>query len=170
MKQFVIILSIISVLFLQTAGAENPSENGSLVKGTCTIQLKIGTHQYLSKMGIAVVPEEAEQEITKIRNERWRMLASRGNYNDGLKNLDINAIGGMAVKHAVKTVQTDMEGKYEIRGLPPGNYFLYSQYRSRYAVAYWLVPLTVKSAKDEITIDINNSNMKEVYNIKKDQW
>jgi hypothetical protein len=192
MKTCLICLFTISVLFLKSthaagdksgilpvnsgtaatanSGTTAPAAGGSLVKGSCTIELKIGTHQYLSKMGIAVVPASLEKELTQVRNDQWRMRASRAQYNDGLHNLDLDAIGGLAVKNAVQTVQTDAAGKYQIRGLAPGSYLLYSQYHSRYAVAYWLVPLTVKSDKDEITVDINNSNMKEVYNIKKEQW
>jgi hypothetical protein len=153
-----------------TSSGSTAPVTGSLIKGTCTIELKIGTHQYLSKMGIAVVPAKVADEITKVRDNQWRLRASRANWGDGFRNLDLDAIGGIAVKNALQTVTTDMEGKYQIRGIAPGDYLLYSQYRSRYAVAYWLVPLTVKSDKDEITVDINNSNMKEVYNIKKEQW
>jgi hypothetical protein len=182
MKHGIVSLLAISVLFLNStfaqdknittaaSGSVSPAVSGSLVKGTCTIELKIGTHQYLAKMGIAVVPASAEEEITQARNDAWRMRASRANFNDGFNNLDLDAIGGTAVRLAVTTIKTDNEGKYQLRGLAPGNYLLYSQYHSRYAVAYWLIPLTVKSDKDEITIDINNSNMKEVYNISKSQW
>jgi hypothetical protein len=98
------------------------------------------------------------------------LRASRANYNDGFHYLDLDAIGGVAVARAVRTVQTDLEGRYQIRGLAPGNYLLYAQYRSRYAVAYWLVPLTVKTDTDDLVVDINNSNMKEVFNLKKSQW
>ncbi|MDR1192337.1 MAG: hypothetical protein LBK60_11855 [Verrucomicrobiales bacterium] len=170
-------LLTVSVLFSNPAraaetvsGTATPAAGGSLVKGVCTIELKIGTHQYLSKMGIAVVPAGAEKEIIQVRNDQWRMRASRANYNDGFNNLDLDAIGGTAVKRAAQTVQTDLEGKYQIRGLAVGDWFLYAQYRSRYAVAYWLIPLTVKSDKDDITVNINNSNLREVYNLKKARW
>lgn len=145
------------------------NSTGSLVSGVGTIELRLGTKQYLSQMGIAVVPASAESEIVKVRDDQWRLRASRADYNDGFHNLNLDAIGSTAVKNAVQTVKTNANGKYEIRGLTKGKYLLYAQYHSRYALGYWLLPVTINSDKDTLTVDLNNNNMREAYNLfKKD--
>jgi hypothetical protein len=151
------------------SGTAAPAPSGSLVSGVGTIELRLGTKQYLSKMGIAVVPAAAEAEIIQVRDDQWRLRASRADYNDGFHNLNLEAIGGTAVKNAIQTVKTDANGKYAIHGLPKGKYVLYAQYHSRYAIGYWLLPITINSDQDTQTVNFSNDNMREAYNLfKKD--
>lgn len=143
-----------------------PAPVQSQVQGTCTIELKLnGTVQYLVGLGIAVVPESAVVDIKRVRNERWLLRASRSNFNDGFNDLDLNGIGGTAVQNALTTTKADEKGKYHFSGLPPGNYRLYAQYHSRYALGYWLAPFKIVRPTDTITLDLNNSNMEEAYNL-----
>jgi len=152
-----------------TSGTTKPASSGSSVSGVGTIELRLGTKQYLSGMGIAVVPATAEADIIKVRDDEWRLRASRADYNDGFHNLNLDAIGGTAVKNAVQTVKTDANGKYQIRGLAKGKYLLYAQYHSRYALGYWLLPVSINSDKDALTVNFSNDKMREAYNLfKKD--
>ncbi|MDR1145914.1 MAG: carboxypeptidase-like regulatory domain-containing protein [Verrucomicrobiales bacterium] len=176
MKKRWLVLLMVSGWWPAVLGAEpSVTVSGSAAappqaRGVGVIELKIGVKQYLANMGLAVVPAAARAEIIRARNDQWRLRASRANYDDGFHNLDLDAIGGTAVRLAALTVKTDAAGRYEIRGLAAGDYLLYAQYRSRYAVAYWLVPLTVQAGAAPLTVDLNNDNLQEVFNLKKTRW
>ncbi|MDD5262482.1 MAG: hypothetical protein PHD76_11615 [Methylacidiphilales bacterium] len=142
-----------------------PIPTGASVHGQATIEMKKGQIQFLNGLGIAVVPENACAEIKKIRDDRWLMQASRSNFDDGFHNLDLDAIGGTAVAHAVTTLKADAQGRFEIHGLSPGSYRLYAQYKSRYAVGYWLVPVVIKDARQNLAINIGTPNIEEAYNL-----
>ena len=145
--------------------AVTPASPGSSISGTATIELRKGTVQYLNGLGIALVPDEAYAEIKKIRNEHWLLRASRANFDDGFHNLDLDAIGGAAVNRALVITKADQTGKFSFQGIKPGAYRLYAQYRSHYAVAYWLIPVTVKTNGPDMTVNINMANVEEAYNL-----
>ncbi len=145
--------------------APAPIPAGASVHGQATIEMKKGQIQTLNGLGIAVVPENACAEIKKIRDDRWLMQASRANFDDGFHNLDLDAIGGTAVAHAITTLKADAQGRFEIHGLSPGSYRLYAQYKSRYAIAYWLVPVVIKDTSQNLAVNIGTSNIEEAYNL-----
>jgi len=154
---------IVSSVFAQTETEEEMAPGGSL-SGTAVIELRVGVRQFLQGMEIALIPEEQANALKKIRNQRWLEQASRLRFNAGYYYLDLNAIGYFAVQHAVKRGKTDAQGRYEITQIPPGKYRLYAQYKSRYAAGYWLIPVEIPSIESNVTQDINNDNLEEIYN------
>lgn len=138
--------------------------SGASISGQAIIELRVGIKQYLKGMEIALIPEAAADRLKEIRDERWLEQASRLKFNAGYYYLDLNAIGYYAVQNAVARTKSDAEGKFTFTGIQPGTYRLYAQYKSRYAAGYWLIPIEVTSPSDEITMDINNENLEEIYN------
>lgn len=137
---------------------------GGLIRGKAVIEMRNDQIRDLAGLELVLVPDDRAREITKVREERWRMRASRFNFDDGYNNLDINAIGSTAVELAVAQAKADQAGFYAFPNVPPGRYRIYAQYRSMYAVGYWLIPVEVKAVGDVVTVDINNDNFAEVYN------
>jgi hypothetical protein len=137
---------------------------GGTIQGKAVIEMRNDTIQDLDGLELVLVPDAASREITKVREERWRLLASRFNFNDGYNNLDLQAIGATAVRLAVAQTKADASGVYAFRNVPPGSYRIYAQYRSMYAAGYWLIPVTVKEIGETITVDINNEKFAEVFN------
>lgn len=137
---------------------------GAEISGQATIELRIGVNQYLKGMGLALIPETSVEELKKIRNERWLDSASRLKFNAGYYYLDLNAIGYFASQQAVQKTTCDAQGKFTFTGVPEGKYRIYGQYKSRYAAGYWLIPVSVKAFDQNITVNINNENLEEIYN------
>ncbi|MEM6885080.1 MAG: hypothetical protein AAF571_08610 [Verrucomicrobiota bacterium] len=137
---------------------------GATISGQGTIELRINVTQYLKGMGLALVPESFVPELKEIRNKRWLESASRLRFNAGYYYLDLKSIGYFASTNAVQITKSDAEGKYSFTGVEPGKYRIYGQYKSRYAAGYWLIPVEIKSIDDQISIDINNENLEEIYN------
>lgn len=152
-------------------GQESPASpenevppSGAIISGHASVELRIDRTQVLSGIELVLIPADLEEDIMRIRNERWLILASRFNFNDGYNNLDLTRIGGHAVQHALATTRADAEGTYRFTGIDPGNYLIYGQYKSRYAAGFWLVPVTVESTDDELSIHLTQENMKEIHN------
>lgn len=155
----------------QTAEEKAVEEKpGGVVTGKAIIELRNGVVRELAGLELVLVPDEAAREITKLRDERWRMRASRFNFNDGYNNLDLEAIGGLAVQRSVAFTRADANGVYRFRGVPPGKYRLYAQYRSMYAVGYWLLPVEIKGESDVVEMDLKNENFAEVFNYQQRPW
>lgn len=153
----------------EAAAPEMPTTGGT-VTGRGVIELRNGVIRDLAGLELVLVPEETVAEITQIRNERWRMRASRFNFNDGYNNLDLDAIGGTAVKRAVASAKADDQGVYRFVNVPPGKYRLYAQYRSMYAVGYWLLPVEIKAVGDVVELNLRNENFSEVFNYQQRPW
>jgi len=134
------------------------------ISGQGMIELRIDVTQYLKGMGLALVPEAAIAELKKIRNTRWLENASRLKFNAGYYYLDLKSIGYFASTNAVQITKSNDKGRYTFKGIAPGKYRIYGQYKSRYAAGYWLIPVEIKSVTDQITVDINNDNLEEIYN------
>jgi hypothetical protein len=145
---------------------ETKKESGSVITGQATIQLRNQLKSVLGRMELVLCPEAIQGEIKSTRDERWRLLASRANFNDGYNNLDLQAIGTVAVRQAVMRAKSNEEGVYRFEKVPAGSYVVYGQYRSKYAVAYWLVPVKVEAGREgqEIKVDLNETNVKEAHN------
>jgi hypothetical protein len=137
----------------------------SAIKGTATIQLRNQNKSILNRMELVLCPADIAPRIKETRDERWRLKASRAKFNDGYNNLDLNAIGSLAVKNALLRTRSDEKGLFRFEQVPPGSYVVYGQYHSNYAVAYWLVPVKVIQPGQEITLDLSEANVKEAYNL-----
>ncbi len=132
------------------------------VEGTARITLRQGYVNPLDGMEVLVCTPAAERPIIEARNAAWLERAPPHNFGDGYENLDLVAIGLRAQDFEVTRGRTDDFGRYQIE-LEPGSYLLYAQYRSRYAAGYWLVPFEV-SENGVTKLDLDNSNMKEIFN------
>lgn len=140
------------------------SATGGTITGHATIELRNDRIQDLDGLELVLIPEAAAKAVTDMREERWRLLASRFNFNDGYNNLDLPAIGATAVKHGVARATADAEGRYTFTDVPPGKYRIYGQYKSMYAAGYWLLPVEVKKAGEVLKVDLGNANFAEVFN------
>ena len=147
--------------------------------GKATIQLKNSSYRSdLGGMDLILAPTNLIPEIRKLRMETWRTdglavtrnaegeenpVGVRIDFSDGYKNLDLKALGQAAANAASMRTQSTTNGEFFFSNASPGNYALYGQYKSRYAVAYWL--LEVDISKDRTNrIDLSETNAAEVFN------
>jgi hypothetical protein len=63
---------------------------------------------------------------------------------------------------AVKTAQTDADGKYEIPDVPPRNYCLYVLIATKSMSAKWLQPVAVSG--DDVKLDLFKDNAERISN------
>lgn len=145
------------------ANSEQTGEPGA-IKGTVHVTLRNGRRQAMKGIGIAILPKSAEETVIKARNEAWLARAPRWKYDDGFNNLDLKYIGGTAVRLAVaRTKGSKEDSTFRVINLPPSEYLVYCQYKSHYAVAYWLYPVKVISG-EEVVIALDENNAREIHN------
>ncbi|NBU69144.1 MAG: hypothetical protein EBS49_05955 [Verrucomicrobia bacterium] len=136
--------------------------DGGAVTGRATIQLKNASYRTdLGGMDLVLAPANLVPEIRRLRMETWRTdglsvtrspegeenpVGVRIDFSDGYKNLDLKALGQAAANAATA-----------------GRHTLYAQYKSRYAVAYWLLEVEVPK-KGALRIDLSETNAAEVFN------
>lgn len=151
----------------------------SALAGLATIQLKNATApQKLAGMDLVLAPASLIPEIRRLRMETWRTegLSVKRNANgeeepigvqidfaDGYKNLDLKAMSQAAANAATARTKTGTNGMYVFTNTPPGQYALYGQYKSRYAVAYWLLEVEVSPGKTN-SVNLSETNAAEVFN------
>jgi len=156
-----------------------PGAETSALTGLATIQLKnASSPQKLAAMDLVLAPTSLIPEIRRLRMETWRTegLSVKRNANgeeeptgvqidfaDGYKNLDLKAMSQAAANAATARTRTDTNGVFTFGSTPPGRYTLYGQYKSRYAVAYWLLEVEVPSGKTN-TVNLSEINAAEVFN------
>lgn len=166
------------VLGLLACGSGLTAEPATLT-GQATIQLKnASTPQKLAGMDLVLAPANLIPEIRRLRMETWRTegLAVKRNadgeeepigvqidFADGYKNLDLKAMSQAAANAATLRVKTDTNGTYTFADAPPGRYALYGQYKSRYAVAYWLLEVELSGGKTN-SLSLSETNAAEVFN------
>jgi hypothetical protein len=155
-------LAGVAVAFGQDVPKPEPDPVGTL-DGRIEIELRNNMKQALPGLEIAVCPETIAPEIKNLRDARWRETARLNAYNDGYNNLDLKALGQKAVSMAVVELKSDAKGMFRREGVPPGKYVVYAQYKSKYAAAYWLVPIEIRTG-EETELVLTNGNMKEIYN------
>ena len=147
--------------------------------GQATIQLKnASSPQNLGGMDLVLAPASLIPEIRRLRMETWRTegLAIKRNANgeeepigvqidfaDGYKNLDLKAMSQAAANAATARTKTATNGSFTFSNNPPGKYALYGQYKSRYAVAYWLLEVELAAGKTN-TLNLSETNAAEVFN------
>jgi len=153
--------------------------DAGVLTGQATIQLKnASSPQNLAGMDLVLAPSSLIPEIRRIRMETWRTegLAVKRNANgeeepvgvqidfaDGYKNLDLKAMSQAAANAATVRTQTGTNGVFSFPGTAPGKYALYGQYKSRYAVAYWLLEVELTTGKPT-TLHLCETNAAEVFN------
>lgn len=162
---------------ISPAPAQDPTAGG--VAGRATIQLRNASFRSdLAGMDLVLAPVQLLPEIRRVRMETWRTdglavnrtsdgaenpVGVRIDFSDGYKNLDLVALGQAAANAALYRTKTATNGEFLFPNLPPGNYALYGQYKSRYAVAYWLQEVPV--ARGQIhRLELTETNAAEVFN------
>ena len=153
--------------------------SGGTVAGRATIQLKNATDRSdLGGMDLVLAPTNLIPEIRRLRMETWRTdglsvtrspdgeenpVGVRIDFSDGYKNLDLKALGQAAANAATYRTKTGTNGEFNFPNVSSGKYALYGQYKSRYAVAYWLLEIPV--AKNQTNrLDLTETNAAEVFN------
>ena len=170
-------LVAVILLLSGTAPAQEPA--GGAVAGRATIQLRNASFRSdLGGMDLVLAPTNLIPEIRRLRMETWRTdglsvtrnpdgeenpVGVRIDFADGYKNLDLKALGQAAANAAISRTQTSTNGEFVFSNVPVGKHTLYGQYKSRYAVAYWLLEVEV-SKKQTLRIDLTETNAAEVFN------
>ena len=168
-----------AILFL-TAGLLPAGEpTGGTLQGRATIQLKNASYRSdLGGMDLVLAPTNLIPEIRRLRMETWRTdglsvtrspegeenpVGVRIDFADGYKNLDLKALGQAAANAATLRTKTATNGAFSFSHVPPGKHALYGQYKSRYAVAYWLLEVEVSNQQPTL-VDLTETNAAEVFN------
>ena len=168
-----------AAVFLFPAALPAQENSGGAVAGRATIQLKNASYRSdLGGMDLVLAPTNLIPEIRRLRMETWRTdglsvtrspdgeenpVGVRIDFSDGYKNLDLKALGQAAANRATHRTKTATNGEFAFSNVPPGPHALYGQYKSRYAVAYWLLEVPV--AKNQTNrLDLTETNAAEVFN------
>ncbi|MEY5062941.1 MAG: hypothetical protein RLZZ112_905 [Verrucomicrobiota bacterium] len=168
-----------AIFFLAVGPLPAQEPAGGTIRGRATIQLKNATYRSdLGGMDLVLAPTNLIPEIRRLRMETWRtdgLAVTRSpdgeenpvgvkiDFSDGYKNLDLKALGQAAANAASFRTQTSTNGEFSFSNVPPGKHALYGQYKSRYAVAYWLLEVDV-SKKQPTVLDLTETNAAEVFN------
>lgn len=147
--------------------------------GKATIQLRNASDRTdLGGMDLVLGPTRLIPEIRKLRMETWRTdglavtrspdgeenpVGVRIDFADGYKNLDLKALGQAAANAAVARTRTATNGEFSFANVAPGKYALYAQYKSRYAIAYWLLEVDISKNRTN-QISLTETNAAEVFN------
>ena len=167
-----------ALLLLSAPLLAGPKSSGILA-GRATIQLKNSSYRSdLGGMDLVLAPTNLISEIRKLRMETWRTdglavtrnpegeenpVGVRIDFADGYKNLDLKALGQASANAAIARTKSATNGEFSFSNALPGKHALYAQYKSRYAVAYWL--LEVDISQDQTNrIDLSETNAAEVFN------
>ena len=127
---------------------------------------------------LVVAPIQLIPEIRKLRMETWRTdglavtrspdgeenpVGVRIDFSDGYKNLDLKALGQAAANAATARTKSATNGDFSFSNIPAGKHALYGQYKSRYAVAYWLLEIEVTPGQTN-HLNLTETNAAEVFN------
>lgn len=169
-----------ALIFLLLPGNAPAQETaGGNLAGRATIQLKNASYRSdLAGMDLVLAPTNLIPELRKLRMETWRTeglavsrsaegeekpVGVRVDFSDGYKNLDLAALSQAAANAATYRTKTATNGAFNFSSVSPGNYALYGQYRSRYAVAYWLLEAQISRGQTQ-RVDLTETNAAEVFN------
>lgn len=149
------------------------------LSGKANIQLRNASYRTdLGGMDLVLGPTRLIPEIRKLRMETWRTdglavtrspegeenpVGVRIDFADGYKNLDLKALGQAAANAAITRTRTGTNGTFSFSNVPPGTYALYGQYKSRYAVAYWLLEVEINKNQTN-RLNLTETNAAEVFN------
>jgi len=167
-----------ALLFLPLVLPAQETAGGGLT-GRATIQLKNASYRSdLGGMDLVLAPTNLIPEIRRLRMETWRTdglsvtrspdgeenpVGVRIDFSDGYKNLDLKALGQAAANAATYRTKTATNGEFIFSNVSPGKYALYGQYKSRFAVAYWLLEVPVAKTQTN-RLDLTETNAAEVFN------
>jgi len=168
-----------AVLLLLSPSLPAQPDAPGIVTGRATIQLKnASVRSDLGGMDLVLAPTRLIPEIRKLRMETWRTdglavtrtpegeenpVGVRIDFADGYKNLDLQALGQAAANAATARTKSATNGDFSFSNVPPGKHALYGQYKSRYAVAYWLLEIEISPGQTN-RLDLTETNAAEVFN------
>lgn len=171
------LVAALFLLFPALPSAAEPA--GGAVAGRATIQLRNASYRSdLGGMDLVLAPTNLIPEIRRLRMETWQTdglavtrnaegeenpVGVRVDFSDGYKNLDLKALGQAAANAASFRTRTSTNGEFSFSNVPPGAYALYGQYKSRFAVAYWLLEIPVARNQTR-RLDLTETNAAEVFN------
>lgn len=171
---FLILFLIVSLIFLIIGCTKKKySITEYSITGGAWINNAAGQSEIIRGLEVALCDESKRAELMKIRDSKWekewlKVSESPGieksawaNYW-GYKILPLEEMNSFVSKNAVKVATTNIDGKYTISNIPKGSYFLYAPYVTKFSKCYWVIPVNLEA--NQINIDINNSNIQEVYN------
>lgn len=170
---------LVAALFFLPGLLSAQERPAGTVTGRATIQLRnASVRSELGGMDLVLAPPHLIPEIRRLRMETWKSeglavtrnpegeenpVGVRIDYADGYKNLDLQALGQAAANAASVRTRTGTNGEFLFSGVPAGKQALYGQYKSRYAVAYWLMEVEVIPGQT-LRLELNESNAAEVFN------
>jgi len=170
---------LVASLLLLSGALPAQTPPAGAVAGRATIQLKNASFRSdLGGMDLVLAPTNLIPEIRRLRMETWRTdglavtrspegeenpVGVRIDFSDGYKNLDLKTLGQAAANAAAHRTQTSTNGEFTFPKVPPGKYALYGQYKSRYAVAYWLLEVSVSGGETN-RLSLTETNAAEVFN------
>ena len=170
---------LVAVLLLLPVASQSQETTKGTVAGRATIQLKNASYRSdLGGMDLVLAPTNLIPEIRRLRMETWRTdglavtrsaegeenpVGVRIDFADGYKNLDLKALGQAAANAATARTKTSTNGAFSFSNIPPGKHALYGQYKSRYAVAYWLLEVEIAGNRTQ-QIELTETNAAEVFN------
>lgn len=128
-------------------------------------------------MDLILAPLSLIPEIRKVRMETWRTtglavqrtpdgeeraVGIKVDFADGFKNLDLKSLGQAAANAATARTRSDSNGIFLFTNATLGKQALYAQYKSRYAVAYWLLEVNLLPGTN--SLPLCQSNAAEIFN------
>ena len=170
---------LVGALLIFSCGLTWAEPAPAILSGTATIQLKNSdSPQNLGGMDIVLAPPSLIPEIRRLRMETWRTeglaiqrkpdgeeqpVGIKIDFSDGYKNLDLKALSQAAANAATARTRASTNGTFILSSLPPGPHALYAQYKSRYAVAYWLLEVNLIAGKTN-QLNLSQTNAAEIFN------
>ena len=170
---------LVGALLIVSHGLTWAEPTPASLSGTATIQLKNSdSPQNLGGMDIVLAPPSLIPEIRRLRMETWRTeglaiqrksdgeeqpVGIKIDFADGYRNLDLKALSQAAANAATARTRTSTNGTFAFSSVPPGTHALYAQYKSRYAVAYWLLEVNLSAGKTN-QLNLSQTNAAEIFN------
>lgn len=76
------------------------------------------------------------------------------------------AIISYVATKAVRVCKSDINGKYELTEIAPGDYQIFASYDTAFSKGFWLIPVSISPGLQS-KLDLDNSNMTAIFNDEK---
>jgi hypothetical protein len=108
--------------------------------------VNVSVEQFLEKV------QQTNPQLAHPQLSRFTQLhSSMGLIDEYIKN------------HSQKSAKTDIDGKFVLDNIKPGQYAVFGSFDNNASTGYWLVPVTLK-AGDSLQLNLDNSNLTESCN------
>jgi hypothetical protein len=149
---------------------------GRTISGGAFLKMRNGSSIILRGLPIVLCESKHLSELIRLRQEKWNEVEAQDKEcktDPHLAEYGIckciylqDALSPMVKlvnDHRFKFVRTDIQGVYKIEGVPAGSYFLFVPYDDSNTEGYWLLPVKVGIFDRSLRIDLDNHNMREMY-------